>query len=81
MYAETAVIASRTTSMPEVGGDAVLYIDPANPDDIAHAISRLSNEQLREELIEKGRLQRSKFSWDITSNLLWESMMKTINLP
>lgn len=78
MYAETAVIASRTTSMPEVGGDAVLYIDPSNPEDIAHAISRLSSSQLREELIAKGRIQRQKFSWDRTANLLWDSMMKTI---
>ncbi len=78
MYAETAVIASRTTSMPEVGGDAVLYIDPSDTDDIAHAISRLRDKTLRQEFIEKGRLQRQKFSWEITANLLWDSMMKTI---
>lgn len=78
MYAETAVIASRTTSMPEVGGDAVLYVDPTDPEDIAHAISRLSDTQLREELIAKGRIQRQNFSWDRTANLLWDSMMKTI---
>lgn len=78
MYAETAVIASRTTSMPEVGGDAVLYIDPSDIDDIAHAISRLRDKTLRQEFIEKGRLQRQKFSWEITANLLWDSMMKTI---
>lgn len=78
MYAETAVIASKTTSMPEVGGDAVLYIDPSDIDDIAHAISRLRDKTLRQEFIEKGRLQRQKFSWEITANLLWDSMMKTI---
>ena len=78
MYAETAVIASRTTSMPEVGGDAVLYIDPSDIDDIAHAISRLRDKTLRQEFIEKGQLQRQKFSWKITANLLWDSMMKTI---
>lgn len=78
MYAETAVIASKTTSMPEVGGDAVLYIDPSDIDDIAHAISRLRDKTLRQEFIEKGRLQRQKFSWEITANLLWNSMMKTI---
>ncbi len=78
MYAETAVIASHTTSMPEVGGDAVFYIDPANSEDIAHAISRLSDSQLREEMIAKGRVQRQKFSWDRTANLLWDSMMQTI---
>ena len=78
MYAETAVVASNTTSMPEVGGDAVLYIDPHNPDDIAHAISRLRDTSLRQQLIEKGRTQRALFSWDKTSNLLWNSMMKTL---
>ena len=79
MYAETAVIASRTTSMPEVGGDAVLYIDPANVDDMAHAIRQLGNTDnaLREELIAKGRVQRKKFSWEQTAHLLWDSMMKT----
>ena len=78
MYAETAVIASRTTSMPEVGGDAVLYIDPANPDDIAHAIRQLEEPGLREELIAKGRQQRQKFSWNKTADLLWQSMLHMI---
>lgn len=78
MYAETAVVASKTTSMPEVGGDAVLYIDPHNPEDIAHAISNLRNTDLRQKLIERGRTQRTKFSWERTANLLWTSMMKTV---
>ncbi len=79
MHAETAVIASRTTSMPEVGGDAVLYIDPSNTKDISHAIKQLSNPQLREDLIAKGRIQREKFSWDRTTELLWQSITHTIN--
>ena len=78
MYAETAVVASNTTSMPEVGGDAALYIDPADPSSIASAIVSLDDEALREELIEKGRRQRTLFSWDRTAELLWDSMMKTI---
>jgi glycosyltransferase involved in cell wall biosynthesis len=78
MYAETAVVASNTTSMPEVGGDAALYIDPADPGSIASAIVSLDDEALREELIEKGRRQRTLFSWDRTAELLWDSMMKTI---
>lgn len=77
MYAETAVIASNTTSMPEVGGEAALYINPSSVDDIVHAIKQLSNPQLRQQLIEEGRRQRTKFSWDITANLLWDSIMKT----
>ena len=77
MYAETAVICSKTTSMPEVGGDAVMYIDPSSPDDIAHAISCLGDVELRNTLIGKGRVQRGKFSWEKTANLLWTSMMST----
>lgn len=78
MYAETAVVASNTTSMPEVGGDAALYIDPSDPDSIARAIESLDDDSLRESLIEKGRQQRTLFSWDRTAELLWDSMMKTI---
>lgn len=81
MYAETAVVASNTTSMPEVGGEAALYVDPSNVDDIYHAISRLQDDGLRDDLIAKGRVQREKFSWDRTANLLWDSMMKTIQTP
>ena len=64
--------------MPEVGGDAALYIDPNDPDDIAQAIQQLGNRQLRNELIEKGRRQRTLFSWDRTASLLWDSLMKTL---
>lgn len=79
MYAETAVIVSSTTSMPEVGGDAVRYIDPTDVDDIAHAIREISNPELRSTLIEKGRIQRQKFSWNRTTELLWKSITQTIN--
>ena len=79
MYAETAVVASKTTSMPEVGGDAALYIDPADPNDIAEAITKLGKKQLRDKLIEKGRQQRTLFTWDRTAALLWDSMMKTLD--
>ncbi len=78
MYAETAVVASKTTSMPEVGGDAALYINPADPDDISQAILKLNDNQLREKLIEKGRHQRTLFSWDRTADLLWKSLMNTL---
>ena len=78
MYAETAVVASKTTSMPEVGGEAVLYIDPAKPHEIAEAIMKLDDDALRNRLIERGRQQRTLFSWDRTACLLWDCMMKAI---
>lgn len=76
MYAETAVVCSHTTSMPEVGGDAALYVDPSSPDDIANAIVQASDPATREAMIARGRTQRTLFSWDRTADLLWQSIMK-----
>lgn len=59
------VIASRCTSLPEVCGDAVAYIDPHSPSDIAHAIHKvLGDENLRTDLKVKGLQQASHFSWE-----------------
>ncbi|MFS0724093.1 glycosyltransferase family 4 protein [Paenibacillus sp. 1P07SE] len=58
------VIASGAASLPEVCGDAVLYCDPHDPQDIADQIRRVMGDpQLREELRAKGRAQAAKFSW------------------
>lgn len=65
MQNDCPVITSNISSMPEAGGGAVLYINPADTDDIAGAINKLTtDEKLRKELIEKGRKQVKKFSWD-----------------
>lgn len=78
-HAEVAVITSNCTSMPEVAGDAALLIEPTNADQLCEKLQLIAtDEMLRKQLIEKGKKQREKFSWDITSQLLWESMEKTI---
>jgi len=62
------VITSNVSSLPEAGGDAVLYIDPENVDDIVDKmIEMIENEKLRKELIEKGYKQMKKFSWEKTA--------------
>jgi glycosyltransferase involved in cell wall biosynthesis len=59
------VITSNSSSLPEAGGDAALYVDPEDVDDIAAKIAKLvSDRSLRDELIEKGKKQVTKFSWD-----------------
>ncbi|MDL2227635.1 glycosyltransferase family 4 protein [Odoribacter sp. OttesenSCG-928-L07] len=75
--AETAVITSNTTSMPEVAGDAALIVDPYNVDEIANAMLTISNdENLRQQLIEKGRQRRSLFDWDKSAEKFWSSFEK-----
>ncbi len=56
------VICSNTTSLPEVAGDAALLVDPLDPRSIAAAMQELP--AVRESLIEKGRVQARRFSWE-----------------
>ena len=59
------VIVSNTASLPEVCGDAVLYCDPDNPEDIADKIKQLMNDEaLRETLRQKGLARASLFTWE-----------------
>src|SRR6185437_7244145 len=68
MQRDCPVITSNVSSLPEAGGDAALYIDPEDADDIAAKITKLiDDKKLREELIEKGRKQVKKFSWEKTA--------------
>lgn len=68
MACGTPVVVSKAASLPEVVGDAGVYVDPYNVDDIAHGIHKvLSDSNLREELRRKG-LERAKlFSWPKTA--------------
>ncbi|MEK7529208.1 MAG: glycosyltransferase family 1 protein [Patescibacteria group bacterium] len=62
---DTPVACSKTSSLPEVGGDAALYFNPHDVDDMAAVISQLlTDEKLREQCIARGREQLKKFSWE-----------------
>lgn len=68
MSCGTPVICSPTSSMPELGGDAVLYADPHDPEQIAKAmISLLEKPELARQLREKGLEQAKQFSWKKTA--------------
>lgn len=61
------VIASNISSLPEVCGDAVYYIDPKSAKSISNAVEELyKNKTIRLQLINKGYKQLKKFSWDKT---------------
>lgn len=80
MNAGVPVICSNTTSLPEVGGPAVLYVDPFSMSQIKDAMIRIYQEQeLRDMLIERGFAQKEKFSWDKTAELLWGSIQICMN--
>ena len=79
MYAETAILSGNTTSLPEVVGEAALICSPTDYNKVAENMNHIAtNEELRNSLIEKGRLQRQKFSWQLTSERLWNCIENAI---
>lgn len=58
------VITSRTSSLPEVAGDAARYVDPNNVEAMAEALCEVAlDETLRAAMRERGLEQSRKFSW------------------
>ncbi len=59
------VIASTTSSLPEVVGDAGLLVDPYDVDGLARAMAEvMTDPKLRERLLIAGRRRAATFSWD-----------------
>lgn len=58
------VICSNRTSLPEIAGDAAVYVNGEDENELVAAIKRvLSNKQLQEKLRKKGYAQAKKFTW------------------
>ncbi|MBI2019903.1 glycosyltransferase family 4 protein, partial [Candidatus Daviesbacteria bacterium] len=65
MACSTPVVSSNVGALSEVGGNACLYFDPHNSEDMIDKISQvLNNEKLRKDLIEKGKMRVKQFSWE-----------------
>ena len=64
MAAGCPVVSSNSASLPEVGGDAVVYFDPCSPRGAAEALARLLRDPtLADELRRLGFERASQFSW------------------
>jgi len=80
MQSEVPVICSNTTSMPEVAGEAAVLIDPYNVTSIANGMETMfTDEALRRRLVQLGNVQKQKFTWDNTAELLWQSINHALN--
>jgi glycosyltransferase involved in cell wall biosynthesis len=80
MQCGVPVITSNTSSLPEIGGDAALYADPADPESIAkHMLSLYKDESLRNKMKEEGVLQSRTFSWDKTAAMFWQQILEIVS--
>lgn len=65
MACATPVIASATSSLPEVVGEAGLLVDPLSVEELRTAMARLlADDGLREELGRRGRERARSFTWE-----------------
>jgi len=65
------VVVSNTTAFPEVVGNAGLYVNPYNIEDILDKLKLLlENEDLRSDLSQKGLIQSGKFKCEYSANAI-----------
>jgi glycosyltransferase involved in cell wall biosynthesis len=76
------VITSNRSSLPEVAGEAALYVDPDDPASIAGAIMRLAGQPaLREQLVEAGRRRAARFTWDNAATATSSVLRRAAGMP
>lgn len=66
------------SAIPEVGGDAVLYIDSTSIDEMIQAIKKIQIPEIRQQLIDKGLERYQQFSWRQNSEKISQIILRTI---
>ncbi|MBW8001086.1 MAG: glycosyltransferase family 4 protein [Planctomycetes bacterium] len=75
MQSGCPVIASNTTSIPEVAGNAALLVNPLDVNQIAEAICTVVNDpEKQNQLIKAGLEQAKKFSWEKCAEIILQTI-------
>lgn len=82
MQLGTPVLTSRTSSLPEVAGDAAMFVDPYSTNSISEGLLALDgDEALRARLQAAGRIQAARFSQDRYLERLERMYEQTLAAP
>ena len=75
------VVTTREASLPEVAGEAALYLNDArNRAELGHLLNKLAaSSAIRTELSRKGRIQAEKFSWEKTAQATFQVFLEVLN--
>jgi glycosyltransferase involved in cell wall biosynthesis len=77
MRSGVPIIAGKLTSLPEVGGEAALYVNPFDVASIARAMLLIeSDETMRQQLIALGLERSLKFDWSHTADVCWKAIQE-----
>ncbi len=76
------VVTSRTSSLPEVGGEAAEYVDPMDSNSIAQGMARvLTDADLRAQCREVGFAHARRFTWQKTAQAVLDSYTEALKTP
>jgi glycosyltransferase involved in cell wall biosynthesis len=79
MATGTPVITSKLTSLPEVCGDAALYINPKNIDEISAAMIRIKQDEILRAALRDKSIERSKmFGWEKCANEYYKVLISLL---
>jgi glycosyltransferase involved in cell wall biosynthesis len=79
MNCDIPILTSNVTSLPEIAGKSAIYCDPLDIQDISKGMLSLATQpDLQKALISEGRIRRESFSWDLTADKVWKSLLKII---
>ena len=69
------IVCSDREPMPEFGGDAVLYFDPASPGELARQLMTvLDDAGLQSQLAAKALMRARLYDWRNTAQLTWAAL-------
>jgi alpha-1,3-rhamnosyl/mannosyltransferase len=81
MQLGTPVISTRASSLPEVGGDAAIWIDPNDDTGLADNIVRvMTDEALNRSMRAASLAQSARFNWDATALMTVEVFEEAVTL-
>jgi glycosyltransferase involved in cell wall biosynthesis len=82
MAAGKPILCSSRPPMPEFGGDAVLYFDPANVDELSAQLLRLlRGPETRAQLGARAAQWSRRFDWDETARATWSALQRLQKAP
>jgi glycosyltransferase involved in cell wall biosynthesis len=76
MRCGTPVILSNTTSLPEIGGSAAVFVNPGNAIELSQIMEKvITDDKLRTTMISKGLIESQRFTWDSCAERVWRSII------
>jgi glycosyltransferase involved in cell wall biosynthesis len=79
MNCDIPILTSNVTSLPEIADKSAIYCDPMDIRDITKGMLSLATQpDLQKTLISEGRIRQGSFSWDLTAEKVWKSLLKII---